>query len=174
MDMFDRQDLSEWAIHFIHDRIPENQPDEMSPYWSNGSFPYHEDKNLNSRFSFWDIVDEEAHLAPDESAFVVLLKIIRDGHIRSSWAFRKNRPTVYGPRAAVCFTEMPLYALIDYAKRRQKEVGTYAVGLLKHELFAAGGRPVIYGLSGEHAEENRQTLFFPQTNQTLASYHKTP
>ena len=82
------------------------------------------------------------------------LKIITDGHIRATWAFRKNRPTIYGPRAAVCFTEMPLYALIDYAKTRPKHaVGTYAIGVLKKELFNAGGRPVIYGLSSKHTEQ---------------------
>ena len=150
-----RQDLSEWVIHFIHDRNPDNEPDDQTiNYNYYDGFPYHENRKINSRFDFWDIVDEETNLAPDESAFAVLLKIIRDGHIRASWAFRNNRPTIYGPRAVVCFTEMPLYALVDYArKRRTTDVGTYAIGVLKHELFASGGRPVIYGLSGEHVEQ---------------------
>ena len=155
-----RQDLSEWVIHFIHDRNPDNEPDDQTiSYNYYNALPYHENRDINSRFDLWDIADEEANLAPDDSAFAVLLKIIRDGHIRASWAFRNNRPTVYGPRAAVCFTEMPLYALMDYARKRSTtDVGTYAVGVLKHELFAAGGRPVIYGLSGRHVEQQVEPL----------------
>ena len=84
----------------------------------------------------------------------VLLKIITDGHIRASWAFRNNRPTIYGPRAAVCFTEMPLYALLDYISQRGKDaVAPYAIGLSKRELFRAGARPAIYGLTRSHVEQ---------------------
>ena len=149
-----RQDLSEWVMHFIHARNLDNEPEEApEEYNQYHGFPYHENKNLNSRFDFWGIVDEETDLDPGAEAFDVLLKIIRDGHIRASWAFRKNRPTIYGPRAAVCFTEMPLYALCEYAKKRsKKDVETYAIGVLRHELFKAGGRHVIYGLSGKHEE----------------------
>lgn len=101
-----------------------------------------------------------ADYPPDLDALQVLLKIITDGHIRASWAFRNGRPTVYGPRAAVCFTEMPLYALVKYAKQRSNDsVRTYAVGILKRELFAAGGRPVIYGLSGKHVERKLKRPF---------------
>ena len=90
----------------------------------------------------------------------MLLKIITDGHIRATWAFRGNRPTIYGPRAAVCFTEMPLYALLEYAKRRKNEsVRDYAVGILRQELFAAGGRPAMYGLSGKHVEQGQRSPF---------------
>lgn len=149
-----RQDLSEWALHFIHDFNPDYEPDGQivdEDFYQN--FPYHEDSEINSRFEMWNISDAESGIGYDSSAFSILLKIVADGHIRASWAFRKNRPTIYGPRAAVCFTEMPLYALVDYAKRRKSDaVGTYAIGVRKNELFKAGGRPVIYGLSGNHTE----------------------
>ena len=150
-----RQDLTLWAMHFIHDRNPSNDPNDLTINYDHyEGFPYHEDRVLNSRFDDWDTYDRENELEPDTAAFHVLLKIIKDGHIRASWAFRNNRPTIYGPRAAVCFTEMPLYALLDYArKRRKSDVGTYTIGVLKHELFVAGGRPVIYGLSGGHVEQ---------------------
>ena len=165
-----RQDLTEWVMHFIHDRNLDNEPEEApKEYKQYHGFPYHENKDLNSRFDFWGIVDKETNLDPSAEAFDVLLKIIRDGHIRSSWAFRNNRPTVYGPRAAVCFTEMPLYALCEYARTRsKKDVGTYAIGALKHELFAAGGRPAIYGMSGKHAEQREELLFDEKWPRKLA------
>ncbi len=151
----DRLDMTEWVLHFVHERDIRNAPeDQLMPFEEYGWYPYHEDKDINYRFSDWDIMDESSILEPDASPMAVLRKIVTDGHIRGSWSFRNGRPTIYGPRAAVCFTEMPLYALIDYAKRRHKTaVDSYAVGLLKAELFAAGGRPVIYGLSGDHAEQ---------------------
>ena len=69
--------------------------------------------------------------------------------------------TIYGPRAAVCFTEMPLFALEQYAEQRGKDsVEKYAVGVLKRELFAAGWRPVIYGLGGKHMERRPQGTNF--------------
>lgn len=150
-----REDLSTWALHFIHDYNPNADPEyqkiNLDHYdW----FHYHENKKLNDRFELWKISDND-FIYPEPNALQVLLKIITDGHIRATWAFRKQRPTIYGPRAAVCFTEMPLYALLEYAENRSNEfVRNYAIGLLKHELFEAGGRPVIYGLSGEHKEQS--------------------
>ena len=155
-----RLDLSDRVMHYIHDRNLDNEPEEAPKEYNQlHGFPYHENKELNSRFDFWGIVDKETDFEPRAKAFDVLLKIIRDGHIRSSWAFRKNRTTIYGPRAAVCFTEMPIYALRDYAKTRSKtDVGTYAIGVYKDELFTAGGRPAIYGLSGNHSEQSKKLL----------------
>ena len=149
-----REDLSEWAVHFVHDYSSEAEPDDSVIDFDHfGGFPYHRDKKINDRFDSWRISDEYYPIDPDPDALQVLLKIITDGHIRASWAFRNGRPTIYGPRAAVCFTEMPLYALLEYAKQRSKQsVGTYAVGVLKKELFAAGGRHAIYGLSGKPVE----------------------
>src|SRR6266480_2269584 len=49
--------------------------------------------------------------------------------------FRKKRATIYGPRSAVCFTEMPLSSLLDYAEQRANEnaVQTIGVALRKTE-----------------------------------------
>jgi hypothetical protein len=159
----DRKDLSSWVLHFVHRRVPENNPAyNINEGEETPAFPYHEDPEVNSRFEFWESVDESHTLAPDDYAIQVLLKIIQDGHIRAGWSFRKDRPTIYGPRAACCLTEMPLYGLIDYAASRSNEsVDTYAVGLLKSEFFAAGGRPVIYGLTGPHLEAKSAPLPFP-------------
>ncbi|HAN93822.1 MAG TPA: hypothetical protein DCQ33_17320 [Nitrospira sp.] len=149
-----RRDLSAWVMHFVHNRNPKNNPAyEMNEGGETPLFPFHEDQDKNSRFALWEMVDESSTLAPDDDAFCVLLKIIEDGHIRSGWSFRDGKPTIYGPRSACCFTEMPLYALVDYAKRRSADsVGAYAIGVLRDELYAAGGRPAIYGLSGPHRE----------------------
>lgn len=152
-----RIDLSAWVMHFVHNRNPEtnaalnlNEGEEVP------AFPYHADPEINSRFDLWEMSDEASGLAPDDYAISVLLKIIEDGHIRSGWSFRGRenpKPTIYGPRSACCFTEMPLYGLIEYAKKRNADsVSNIAIGLLKNEFFQAGGRPVIYGLSRAHEE----------------------
>jgi hypothetical protein len=150
-----RYDLSAWVMHFVHNRDPANDPAyTLNEGGVTPLFPYHEDPALNERFDPWEFFDNGYNIEPDASAFAVLMKILENGHIRSGWSFRNGKPTVYGPRAAVCLTEMPLYALIEYAKRRAANaVGTYAVGILREELFAAGGRQAIYGLSGSHKEQ---------------------
>ena len=164
-----RDDLSTWALHFIHDYNPDTEPtDQVINFDYYDGIPYHENKELNDRFDLWRISDN--YFGSELDALQVLLKIITDGHIRATWAFRNKRPTIYGPRAAVCFTEMPLYALLEYAKNRSNEfVRDYAIGLLKHELFTAGGRPVIYGLSGEHKEQSPKPGFNRGWPRKLAS-----
>ncbi len=149
-----RSDMSEWLIHFVHDRNPENDPDWIFGEGESTRFPYVYDDEKNSRFQFWYDSDENYPIEPDAYAIQVIRKIIDDGHIRSTWAFRDGRPTVYGRRAAVCFTEMPLYALVDYAKRRADaaNVSAYGTALLKRDAFLIGARPVIYGLTGPHCE----------------------
>lgn len=48
----------------------------------------------------------------------------------------------------MCFTEMPLHSLALYAQdRKETRCTPYGIAVLKRELFGAGGRPVIYGLS---------------------------
>lgn len=149
-----RRDLTAWVMHFVHKRNTLNDPAyELNEGSDTPLFPFTTDREKNRRFEFWNIVEDSHTLAADEDAFNVLLKIIEDGHIRSGWSFRSFKPTIYGPRSACCLTEMPLYALLEYAKiRSPDDVGTYAICLLRDELFAAGGRPVIYGLSGSHLE----------------------
>lgn len=128
-----------------------------------GGFPYHEDKKVNERFQVWDHYDEEASLGSDPRAIRVLSKIITDGHIRAGWAIRNGRPTIYGPSAAACFTEMPLYGLINYATQRSShDVGLYAIAVPRDEFFVAGGRPAIYGLTGPHREQYTHGKVWPR------------
>ena len=90
-----REDLSEWALHFIHDYNPEAEPNDSTLDFDHfEGFPYHQDKKVNDRFDAWTISDEYYPIDPDPSALQVLLKIITDGHIRASWAFRNGRPTI--------------------------------------------------------------------------------
>ena len=160
----DRLDMTDWVLHFVHETNLKNEPtDDVIPFERYEWTVYHEDPEVNYRFSDWDYMDGYMGWGSGASAFGVLRKIVSDGHIRASWAFRDGRPTIYGPRAAVCFTEMPLHALVDYAKRRKPtDVECYAIGLLKTELFAAGGRPAIYGLSTESAQRSRPGQVWPR------------
>lgn len=149
-----RIDLTNWVLHFVHRRNPDNDPAyNLNEGEDTPLFHFHEDQKKHERFAMWDVFDDSSKLAPDDYPLPVLLKILEDGHIRAGWSFRNEKPTIYGPRAATCFTEMPLYALVEYAKRRpDNAVGLYAIAILRSELYEAGGRPVIYGLSGRHLE----------------------
>lgn len=154
-----RPDMSSWVTHFIHDRNPENDPDFIYGEGEPIRLPYIYDYDKNSRFEDWYCQDEEYFIEPDAEAIQVLLKIIDDGHLRSTWAFRNNRATIYGPRSAVCFTEMPLYALLEYAEQRADKgnVQPYGISFLKQDAFRIGTRPVIYGITGRHKEMPRNS-----------------
>lgn len=162
-----RIDLTEWVVHFVHDRKPEDNfldileeacileekhPEDESMELSDEDFrfPDYYDNEGKQHFIHDRYIEEEYGLAEDAKAFDVLCKILHDGFIHSSWSYRNYEPSIYGPVSAVCFTEMPLYALVEYAKVRGKRsgyVGNYGVAFRRNELFAAGARPVIYGLS---------------------------
>lgn len=161
-----RIDLSEWVIHFVHDR---KEKDDMyalreiskiaEPY-ETFRIPTNFDKDGNPQDLTFEYTDNEWPITTDASGFEILQKIIHDGYIRSGWSFRDNVPTVYGPYSAVCFTEMPLYGLIEYAKNRGERsgyVGNYGIAFLRKELFDAGARQVIYGLSTDYKEADDVT-----------------
>lgn len=148
-----RIDMSEWLMHFIHPPSDEIPPSFCNPPYYTDCPAYHTDATVNARFEFWFEAESETSIEPAANAFDVLQHILEDGHIRSSWAMRNGRATIYGVRSAVCFTEMPLYALCSYAETRGDFlVGEYAIAVKKEEFFAAGGRPAIYGLSGKFKE----------------------
>ncbi|WP_456311574.1 hypothetical protein [Pseudomonas shirazensis] len=168
-----RQDLSNWIIHFIHGRNIENELFESSYSLDDGQysipdgFSYHgEPIRLTSKYE-----EDDYGLNEDADGFEVLKKILHDGIIRSGWSFRKSKPTIYGPKAATCFTEMPLYALIEYSKTRnsQSSIEPYGIAFLKNELYNAGARPVIYGLSGKHLESKKGEANFGIGLRTLSS-----
>lgn len=161
----DRLDLSSWLIHFVHEHKPENTfhqwvkqqmgPEAIPEEIASIQCPDFFDETGSPKVLFDSMINNDWIIRPNASAFQILQRIIHDGFIRSGWSFRNGNPTVYGPYSAVCFTEMPLYALIDYANTRggySKYVGSYGIALKKKELFSAGARSAIYGLSGTKSE----------------------
>lgn len=154
-----RPDLSDWIIHFVHDRIPEDNPNDL--FYLIGScqaIPDYFDKDGIPHTIHDPMIDDAYPIEEDAHAFSVLCKILHDGYIKSGWSFRHMTPTIYGPYSTVCFTDMPLYALISYSNERigrhgqHQYVGQYGIAFRRRELFAAGGRPAIYGLSAPHKE----------------------
>lgn len=127
-----RHDYTKWLTHFVRDRVPEQDfPGDSEEE----SGRYHGDE-----------------IEPDADAFAVLKTIIRLGGITPGYSFRSGRTTIYGGQPAVCATEMPLYSLAQYVRSRSDsgKVSAYGIAFLKTEFHAAGGRPVIYGLSTDN------------------------
>lgn len=134
-----RLDLTDYLTHFIHK--PSNQIKVLPLCYDKDDNPIYEQQN--SKY-------DSQYQTRSESSFEVLLKILHDGIIRTGWSHRGDSPTIYGKRSAVCFTEMPLYALAKYAIDRDDEckVDQYGIAFNRYQLFAYGARPVIYGFSG--------------------------
>lgn len=162
-----RFDLSNWIIHFVHDRKSEDDPTTWGDSIETPDgfrLPDYIDSDGKPIFMLEDYIEKEYEIPEDADAFMVLQKIIHDGFIHSSWSLRNFKPTIYGPSSAVCFTEMPLYALIDYAKERgcySGYVGNFGIAFKRNELFSAGARPVIYGLSTKHVESDVDDNTYP-------------
>lgn len=82
----------------------------------------------------------------------VLCSILKEGVIRPGFAHRRRRntsgPTIYGLYSAVCFTEQPLNAFVQYLSARNDNEAMAGYGILIHkqDVYVAGGLPVIYGL----------------------------
>lgn len=91
-----------------------------------------------------------------------LLSILVEGVIRPGFAERRSgqrrqlRKTIYGPHAAVCFSEQPLHGFVQYLRVRRDNSAMAGYGILIHkrDVYAAGGLPVIYGL--KRGEELRR------------------
>lgn len=172
-----RFDITGWVIHFIHDRnsnfgVAVNFKDEDA--FDEFDIPPEPDgfSYTGEPIYLTDPYEEEEYGLSDEAdAFEVLTKILHDGYLKAGWSYRKNKPTIYGPKAAVCFTEMPLYGLIEYARSRQDKdtAQSYGIAFMKDELFAAGARQAIYGLSGEHSEAGIHDPFYLIGQRTLSS-----
>lgn len=124
-----RYDLSDRLIHFFRDiDISSNDAPVTPEHWGYSSIP--EDVDM--------------------PAFFLLRHCIRQGRIWATWSFRGGQRTIYGPRPAVCFTEMPIAAFLETSRDRLAKgqaISSYALVLPKRSTFGAGARPVIYGLS---------------------------
>ena len=88
----------------------------------------------------------------------LLLTILTEGVLRPGFGMRGNPPrrTVYGQIPAVCFSEQPIASLLDYIRERADNRQTSGYGILihKHDAYAAGGLPVIYGLQNVSEDES--------------------
>jgi hypothetical protein len=124
-----RYDLSDSLIHFFRDIDLDASDAPAAPeHWGHSSIA--EDCQLPAAFL-------QRHA-------------IRQGRLWATWSVRSGKRTVYGPRPAVCFTEMPIPAFIEASRIRAlkgQKMSSYALVLPKVAVFRDGGRPVIYGLS---------------------------
>ena len=90
----------------------------------------------------------EQELLREVSAFDVLKEILSSGIVRGSG----NAGYVKGTRPAVCFSEIPLAAMHQFARppddpfepATKARYRFYGIAISKRALFEAGGRPVIY------------------------------
>jgi len=124
-----RYDLSDRLIHFFRD-VDESSLDspETPQHWGYASVA--ED---------WT-----------RPAIFLLRHAIRQGRLWATWSIRGGKRTIYGPRPAVCLTEMPIAAFVEASQLRAAKgeaMSSFALVLPKAAAFAAGARPVIYGLS---------------------------
>jgi len=129
--MKNRSDLSEYVIHFLRKQKSDDLPES---YVKDGEIRY-----------------PRRDLTSDMDEISCLKNIISEGGLRAGFSFRKGKPTVYGYDPVICFTEMPLFNLVESAIERndQFRISSYALALRKKELYYKGGRPVIYGLAKE-------------------------
>ncbi|HEU5373803.1 MAG TPA: hypothetical protein VFV38_00030 [Ktedonobacteraceae bacterium] len=88
------------------------------------------------------------------SAHESLERILYTGKLKPGYSIRKDKTTLYGDQPVICFTEMPLYNFAKYVQSRKDLSGCspYGICMQKRELYEAGGRPVIYGLSDSQPE----------------------
>lgn len=76
-------------------------------------------------------------------AFSVLKEILISGVLKGSG----NEGYIKGTQKAVCFSEIPLSSVHEFASKpteRKAKYRFYGVALSKKAVFSAGGRPVIY------------------------------
>lgn len=86
-----------------------------------------------------------------QSARHILKTILIEGVLRPGFAPRGSpgRATIYGLLPAVCMTEQPIGAFLEYLDARGNElmsISGYGLLLHKQDIYVAGGLPVIYGL----------------------------
>lgn len=125
-----RFDLSDYLLHFFRDvnQLGDKAivfPQEMG----------------------WHSLDESDDLLP---AGYLLRAALRNGRLWATWSKRGSARTIFGPNPAVCFTEMPIAALLEAGQARRAKgeaMSPFALAFPKRELHRLGARPTIYGLS---------------------------
>ena len=95
-----------------------------------------------------DMTDWIVHLT---KSFDALKEIIQDGYLKPGFAPRRSvrdevvRDTIRGPNPAVCFSEMPLWAVkvLANAAMATQRYFPFGFAFQKRRLFIKGARPVI-------------------------------
>lgn len=83
-------------------------------------------------------------------ALFLLRCAVRSHRLWATWSVRKGVRTIFGPRPAVCFSEMPLAAFLESSRSREaagQAMSGYALTFSKSAMHAVGANPVIYGLT---------------------------
>lgn len=168
-----RLDLSDWIIHFVHDKSTEERPDWIvNPCGYGFGEDGQEDVDEHIMASEWEAENMDFSYKESDklTAFEVLKLILSMGYIRAGFSYRKQRKTIYGNRPSICFTEMPLHALIQYSKNRSNSnfLSSYAIAFPREELFKFGARNVIYGLTNEHREAEEPDPYYDRWHRNLA------
>ena len=168
-----RTDLSEWILHFVHDRENDQRPKYViDPCGYAFGEDGEEEVDEHLLASEWEAenMDFDTKESDKIPAFNVLKLILAMGYIRGGFSYRKERKTIYGNRPAICFTEMPLHSLIHYSKNRSQTnlTSSYAIAFPRAELFKLGARNVLYGLTNEHKEADKGDQFFDTWHRNLA------
>lgn len=134
-----RFDLSDYLIHFFR-KLDVNGDDDLGDIEIPGG------PSLPDYWGHDSYYENEEPISP----FFLLRNAIRQGRLWATWSMRKGRRTIYGPDAAVCFTEMPLAAFIEAGSNRAargQAMSAYGIVFQKTDIFRCGGLPVIYALS---------------------------
>ncbi|WP_449274517.1 hypothetical protein [Lacihabitans lacunae] len=152
-----REDLTNWLIHFTK---AIDAKDIVDVFYK-GEFKEEDFKEEN--FAEDDISGDQLELDFTNqlpggisrfSAYEALKNIIEECGIRYNFSFRDKITTLYGGEPVVCFTEMPIHSLIEYAKtRNEKSNSTYGIAIRKKDAYRYGARPVLYGLSESNTFE---------------------
>jgi hypothetical protein len=127
-----RFDLSDYLLHFFRDVDQSGDKAIVFP------------QNMG-----WHSLDEDDALLP---AGYLLRAALRNGRLWATWSKRGPARTIFGPNPAVCFTEMPIAALLEAGQARRAKgeaMSPFALAFPKEALHRLGARPAIYGLSSD-------------------------
>lgn len=118
-----------WLVHFVPGRRDEDEED------------YSEDDGDS---------DSDETTTQYAGPFAVLRNILAAGGLLADYMPQDGSTAIFGGQPVVCATELPLYSFAKYAEAHDDASSPSPLGVafLKSEFYGAGGRPVIYGLSG--------------------------
>ncbi len=126
-----RFDLSDYLLHFFRD------VDQLG----DKAIVFPQSMGLHS-------LDDDSLLP----AGYLLRAALRNGRLWATWSKRGTARTIFGPNPAVCFTEMPIAALLEAGQARRAKgeaMSPFALAFPKEALHKLGARPAIYGLSSD-------------------------